>query len=81
MKNVKSYDATIIGIERMKNSRNGNPKYMLTFQHDGGVISAATKTDSMMAYRIGNASGLIGHPVYVKIGTHYGTNTIDAIGG
>lgn len=79
MGKIKSYDATIIDIERMQNTRDGNPQFLVTFQHEEGVVSAFTKTGDMLAYKIDYISGDSGREVRVEIGTHYGSKTINSI--
>jgi hypothetical protein len=84
MKYVRGYDAEITSIERIRNTRNGSPKFMLTFKHSGGVISAFTKTNGVLAQNIESSpswSRFMNNPVYVEIGQHYGLNTIDSIAG
>jgi hypothetical protein len=76
MRDLKEYSATVKYIERLKNSRNGNPKFMVVFEHDGGVFSAVTKTDCSLAFNIGRH---LGKPVTVEIGEHYNRATISQI--
>jgi len=81
MKYVRGYDAEIVSIERIRNRRN-LPEFMLTFKHSGGVISAFTKTNGVLAQNIESSPSwarLMNNPVYVEIGQHYGVNTIDSI--
>lgn len=76
MKNVKEYKARVIGVRQVSNSRNGNPRYLVTFQHEGGVVSAFTKNDSNLAYQIDR---YLGERVDVSIGRHYGLSTINTL--
>jgi hypothetical protein len=71
--NDRTETKTIVGIDRMPSSRNGNPRYRLTF--DDGT-SAPLQPDSSIAYGINNReyrSGPVrvtfngrGHVTYVK---------------
>jgi hypothetical protein len=71
--NDRTETKTIVGIDRMSSSRNGNPRYRLTF--DDGT-SAPLQPDSSIAYGINNPeyrSGPVrvtfngrGHVTYVK---------------
>lgn len=77
MKDVKQYKAKLIGLNQLSNSRNGNPRYLVTFEYKGGVFSAFTKNDSNLVYQI---EKYLGERVDVSIGRHYGNKTINTLG-
>lgn len=69
MKNVQEYTGTLYIIDKMKNSINGNPRYMVLV----GDTVAYTTVDSGIAYSIGNYDG---KRVQASIGSHYKTTSI-----
>jgi hypothetical protein len=69
MKNVTRHFGTLEIIERLPQSRNGNPRYLVSV--DGSVCRTAP--DSQVAYVLSNFEG---KKVEAKIGTHYGVATL-----
>lgn len=49
--NLQDHVLTINGIERLKNSRNGNPRFRLSFTNGRHAL---TSTDAAVGYEIGN---------------------------
>lgn len=77
MKNISAHKGTLNVIRRLDNSRNGNPRYLVSI--DG--FTCRTMVDSMIAYAITNYDR---KEVSATIGTHYRQatlNTIKPIGG
>lgn len=72
MKNLNYTKGTLHILERLNNSKNGNPRYLIEIlQDNGNVLTLKTPIDSMLAYGIGNLRGkyigatwrmLRGHP-------------------
>lgn len=69
MRNITGHTGTLEVIKRLPNSRNGNPRYLLSL--DGWTCR--TKPDSDIAYGI---SKYIGKHVRGFIGSHYGVATL-----
>jgi len=78
MKNITRHTGTLKLIKRMKNSRDGNPQFMLFIDESGRGhgFKFRTPANSMMAYGIDH---YIGKTVTATIGTHYGCATLDGI--
>jgi hypothetical protein len=77
MKNITRHTGTLRLIERMKNSSNGNPQFMLWIDQGNGTgWKFRTPANSMMAYGI---DGYLDKKVTVTIGTHYGCATLDSV--
>ena len=54
---MEKYGKLIIA-ERLKNSTNGNPRYLVALAtDDGGLMHAKTEVDSSLGYSIGNHAG------------------------
>jgi hypothetical protein len=62
-------------IERMKSSKNGNPRYKFTV---GNSLPIVTGVDSSYGYEITNHDG---KPIIITVGTHYGKLTLDSLEG
>jgi len=83
MKNITRHTGKIRMIERLKNSKNGNPQFILgvfDYPEKGLGWSFRTPKDSMLGYKIQNYIGLDAD-VTVTIGTHYNTCTLNSIEG
>jgi hypothetical protein len=79
MKNITKHTGTLELIKRMKNSRDGNPQFMLAIiEHpeQGLGWRFRTPANSMLAYK---AENFIGKKVDVTIGTFRGCATLDSI--
>lgn len=77
MKNVKEYTGELRIIKRMKNSPNGNPRYVIAILNENGKgPECRTRPDDMLSYGLPNYEG---QTVTVAIGTHYGINTLSDI--
>lgn len=79
MKNITKHTGTLELVQRMKNSRDGNPQFMLAIieypeQRLGWHFR--TPANSMLAYK---AENFIGKKVDVTIGTFRGCATLDSI--
>lgn len=56
---------TVTNLERMSNSRNGNPRFVITLENDTGTHSFFTKPNAMCAYKV--HSGLVGQPIDARL--------------
>lgn len=74
MKNVTFHTGVLHIVDRMKNTRNGNPRYLVTF--DG--YTCRTKADADYSYDLKNLDGKV---CVGTIGTHYGNQTLRSIRG
>ena len=72
MKNISRHVGTLEIVERLPNSINGNPRYLLRV--DG--VTFKTAVDSSYGYSVSNFEG---KTVEVTVGTHYGTATLNTI--
>ena len=72
MKNISRHNGKLEVIQRLPNSINGNPRYLLRING----ITCKTAVDSTYGYCITNYDG---KEVNATIGTHYGTATLDTI--
>ena len=72
MKNITRHVGILEHLERLPNSRNGNPRWRFYV----GGIHARTAVDSQYGYSIDNYRG---KRVVVEIGTHYGVPTLHRI--
>lgn len=72
MKNISRHVGTLVILDRLPTSTNGNPRYLLSI----GGTTCATMVDSMIAYSIGNHEG---KEVRATIGTHYGRATLHTL--
>lgn len=72
MKNVNQYTGKLEIIDRLNNSRNGNPRFMLKV----GDVVCYTAVDSALGYSVSNYEG---KEVTASIGLHYGKSTIQSI--
>ncbi|HEX7355300.1 MAG TPA: hypothetical protein VF288_10765 [Mycobacteriales bacterium] len=60
---------TLTGVSRLRNSRNGNPRYRLAgTTADGGYVRVTTSADAACAYEVGNAGFRVGDTVTLAIG-------------
>lgn len=74
MNNLSTHIGTLEHLERMPNSRNGNPRYRAYI----AGVNFVTAVDSMHGYELPNFEG---KRVCVTIGTHYGRATLKSIKG
>lgn len=74
MKNISRHQGKLEIIQRLPNSLNGNPRYLIRI--DG--FTCKTSVDSMHGYSVPNFDG---KEVIATIGTHYGTQTLDSLKG
>jgi hypothetical protein len=72
MKNITRHTGTLEIIERLKNSYNGNPRYLCRI--DGYTFR--TKPNSSYAYTLPNHSGKV---ITVTLGTYYGRLALNSI--
>lgn len=71
MKNVSTHCGTLEMVERMPNSKNGNPRYKMRVSG----VSFVSQVDSSHGYSLPNDWG---KTVQVWVGTHYGKATLDS---
>jgi len=74
MKNVSRHQGKLEIIQRLPNSLNGNPRYLIRING----FTCKTAVDSMHGYCVTNFDG---KEVIATIGTHYGTQTLDSLKG
>lgn len=74
MKNITTHTGKLEVIERLNNSVNGNPRYLLRI--DG--FTCRTAPDSDYGYGVTNFDG---QQVVATIGTYYGTATLNSLKG
>jgi hypothetical protein len=72
MKNISRHVGTLEVLERLPNSTNGNPRYLLNV----AGFTCRTPVDSMLGYMISNFNN---KTVEATIGSHYGVATLDSI--
>lgn len=72
MKNIQQHTGKLSIIERLQNSHNGNPRYLISV----GDVICKTGVDSMHGYSIGNYEGQM---VKCTIGVHYKQATLCTI--
>lgn len=72
MKNITRHTGTLEVVERLVNSANGNPRFVIRV--DG--FTCRTPVDSMYDYQISNFEG---KRVEATIGTHYGVATLNTL--
>lgn len=72
MKNVTQHTGKFEIVERLNNSRNGNPRFIVCV--DG--FKCYTAVDSAHGYSVSNFEG---KDVIATIGTHYGKPTLDTL--
>jgi hypothetical protein len=72
MKNITRHTGILEIVERLNNSKNGNPRFLCIV--DGYTFRTAV--DSSHGYSIQNFEG---KQVEVSIGTHYGNTTLNSI--
>ena len=83
MKNITRHTGKIRLIERLKNSRNGNPQFILgvfEYPEKGLGWTFRTPKDSSLGYTIQNYIDR-DVDVTVTLGTHYGSCTLNSIEG
>jgi len=61
---------TVTNLERMPNSRNGNPRFVITLENGTGTHSFFTKPNAMCAYKV--SGGLVGRSIDARLVMHYG---------
>ena len=79
MKQVRKYIGKLSKVKRLKNSLNGNPRFliaMVTANQDFQLFR--TPVDSMLAYSVENHLDR-DRVVEVEIGQHYGQQTLKSI--
>lgn len=77
MKNLTSHIGTLKILKRLRNSRDGNPRYLAAILDSAGTgFTFKTRPDSMQAYALPNYDG---KPVCATLGAHYGTSTLASI--
>lgn len=78
MKNIEHFSGILTVVSRLRNSVNGNPRYLCTLHGIAGVetLSFSTGVDSSHGYSITNFDG---KQVDASIGVHYNTVTLDSI--
>lgn len=74
MHNTSTHIGTLEILDRLPNSKNGNPRYLARV--DG--VTFCTPVDSSHGYGLPNYADT---RVCVTVGTHYGRATLDTIGG
>jgi len=72
MKNITRHTGILTVVQRLASSKNGNPRYLVNV--DG--YTARTMVDSSLGYGITNFEG---KEVTVKLGTHYGTLSVESV--
>jgi hypothetical protein len=72
MRDITRHTGKLEIIQRLDNSVNGNPRYLLKV--DGWTCR--TSVDSSHGYSVTNWDG---HVVVATIGTHYGKATLDSV--
>ena len=72
MKNISLHIGKLEIIEKLPNSKNGNPRYKVEI--DGWI--AVTKPDCSLGYKITNYNGLT---VRATIGSYYGVRTVNTV--
>ena len=72
MKNITRHNGILHIIKRLDNSRNGNPRYLLSV--DG--FTCRTMVDSTHGYEVTNYEGC---EVTATIGTHYRQATLNTV--
>ena len=77
MKNLTSHTGKLKILKQLRNSCNGNPRYLAAILDSAGTgFSFKTRPDSMSAYALPNYDG---KPVCVTLGTYYGVCTLASI--
>jgi len=67
---------TVTYLERMKNSRNGNPRWLITINTGAETRSFLTKPNAMCAYKV--YTGLVGKSIEARVLQYYGRPQIYA---
>ena len=82
MKNTHEITGVIAMVKRLKNSTNGNPRYLasITSANPGGLfdtvrVEVKTKVDSGFAYELPN---FFGKEVVAVVGEHFGSAHIES---
>lgn len=65
----------LVGADRLKNTKDGNPRWVLTLHHEAGATVGATVPDGQVGHLVSNAT--VGKTVEIEINTT--TNWITAI--
>ena len=72
MKNITQHQGKLEIVERLNNSRNGNPRFIVRI--DG--VKCYTPVDSLYGYIVSNFKD---KEVIATIGTHYGNPTLHSL--
>jgi len=79
MKQVRKYIGKLSKVKRLKNSLNGNPRFLIAMvTADQNFQLFRTPVDSMLAYSVENYLDR-DQVVEVEIGQHYGQQTLKSI--
>lgn len=59
----------MLGIERLKNSANGNPRFAITWarESDDGLVTRQTASNAAIGYEIGNPGYRVGDSVVITL--------------
>ena len=78
MKDIETVTGQISNIDRVRSSRNGNPRYRMTISSGTGECYVVyTTPDSSLGYTISNYRS--GDAVTAEIGWHYGVLSLASI--
>ena len=81
MKDIETINGQISNIDRVRSSRNGNPRYRMTISSGTGdgykCYVVYTTPDSSLGYTISNYRS--GDAVTAEIGWHYGVLSLASI--
>ena len=77
MKNATATTGIITRMERVRNSKNGNPRFSITLKTGSTVRTYLTPPNSMASYAL--STSLVGKIVRCVVGTHYRVDTIRSI--
>ena len=77
MKNATAITGTITRLERLRNSKHGNPRFSVTLKIGDNVRTYLTPPNAMSSYAL--SSSLVGSKVSCVVGTHYRVATIREI--
>lgn len=77
MRNLTHHIGKLVILERLKNSVNGNPRYLAAIIDESGTgFTFKTRPDSMTAYALPNYAG---KQVVATLGTYRGQRTLASI--
>lgn len=77
MKNATATTGIITRMERVRNSKHGNPRFSITLKTGDNVRTYLTPPNSMASYAL--STSLVGSAVRCVVGTHYRVDTIRSI--